>query len=382
MEEAVEVFLNKDDEINEFFSLSIKEKNKVIALGLLFRKKGLDKIQFWENSEFETKIKTLESEKNLQIAQLEHNLEAKSKQFAESTELIKENQKAIYKNEIDELTLKLKKSDQTLQQQIEKFNNLYTTLSEKHEEKIKENREYFRSETQALRENFNQQQQKKEAKIIELEAKIEKEREKASSLLNINENSALKGKLGERQMINQLNLLFPTSEVSDVHKEGHRGDFILKEGSFIMMVENKAHNKGTNVQKIDIDKLYKDCDDERNNDVQCAIMTALHNGICNREDWEFEVRNGKPILFLHHVSKDWTKLPLAVKFLKLVVEQNNLDLSNKEIQTRFKNVASIIKRNFTKQKKILDKYCSEQKSCISQLQEMMVELFELVKMKY
>lgn len=382
MEEAVEVFLNKDDEINEFFSLSTKEKNKVIALGLLFRKKGFDKIQFWENSEFESKIKTLESEKNLQIAQLEHNLEAKSKQFAESTELIKENQKAIYKNEIDELTLKLKKSDQTLQQQIEKFNNLYTTLSEKHEEKIKENREYFRGETQVLRENFNEQQQKKEAKIVELEAKIEKEREKAASLLNINENSALKGKLGERQMINQLNLLFPTSEINDVHKEGHRGDFILKEGSFIMMVENKAHNKGTNVQKVDIDKLYKDCDDERNNDVQCAIMTALHNGICNREDWDFEVRNGKPILFLHHVSKDWTKLPLAVKFLKLVVEQNNLDLSNKEIQTRFKNVASIIKRNFTKQKKILDKYCSEQKSCISQLQEMMVELFELVKMKY
>ena len=149
-----------------------------------------------------------------------------------------------------------------------------------------------------------------------------------------------------------------------------------------MMVENKAHNKGTNVQKVDIDKLYKDCDDERNNDVQCAIMTALHNGICNREDWDFEVRNGKPILFLHHVSKDWNKLPLAVKFLKLVVEQNKLDLSNKEIQTRFKNVASIIKRNFTKQKKILDKYCSEQKLCINQLQEMMVELFELVKMKY
>ena len=148
------------------------------------------------------------------------------------------------------------------------------------------------------------------------------------------------------------------------------------------MVENKAHNKGTNVQKVDIDKLYKDCDDERNNDIQCAIMTAMHNGICSREDWDFEVRNGKPILFLHYVSKDWNKLPLAVKFLKLVVEQKDLDLTNKEIQSRFKNVASIIKRNFTKQRKILDKYCSEQKTCISQLQSMIVELFDLVKMKY
>ena len=255
-------------------------------------------------------------------------------------------------------------------------------LSDKYETRLNQQQGLMIKEQQTLREGIKDLQRRKDESIAKLEDKLDIERERGSQLMKINENSALKGKLGEQQMENKLNLLFPTSEIMDVHKEGHRGDFVLKDKSFVMMVENKAHNKGTNVQKVDIDKLYKDCDDERNNDIQCAIMTAMHNGICNREDWEFEVRNGKPILFLHCVSGDWDKLPLAVKFLKLVVEQKDLDLTNKEIQTRFKNVASIIKRNFTKQRKILDKYCSEQKICISQLQSMIVELFDLVKMKY
>ena len=99
--------------------------------------------------------------------------------------------------------------------------------------------------------------------------------------MNINENSSLKGKEGEIKLEGQLNMLFPTAEISDVHKEGHRGDFIFREKDFVMMVENKSHNK-SNVQK-DIEKLYNDCKDERNNDIH-ALMTALYTGICNRED--------------------------------------------------------------------------------------------------
>ena len=380
--EEVEVLLNKDNEIKEFFSLSKKERNQVISLGLVFRKHGSNKVQFWENSEWEEKLLSLERVKNSQIAELKQSLSSQSKEFALSTEIIKESQKAIYKNEIDTLILKVKEVGSELLSKTERYNSLHTMLSDKYETRLNQQQGLMIKEQQTLREGIKDLQRRKDESIAKLEDKLDRERERGSQLMKINENSALKGKLGEQQMENKLNLLFPTSEIMDVHKEGHRGDFVLKDKSFVMMVENKAHNKGTNVQKVDIDKLYKDCDDERNNDIQCAIMTAMHNGICNRNDWDFEVRNGKPILFLHCVSNDWDKLPLAVKFLKLVVEQKDLDLTNKEIQTRFKNVASIIKRNFNKQRKILDKYCSEQKICISQLQSMIVELFDLVKMKY
>ena len=382
MEDVVEVFLNQDDEISEFFSLSTKEKNKVVALGLLFRKHGLNKVQFWENSEWEEKILSLERDKNAEISELKQSLLSQTKEFTQSTEIIKESQKTIYKNEIDSLKMKLKEAETESSSKTEMYNSLHTTLSDKYESRFKDQQALMISEQQTLRDNIKELQVRKDERIAKLEEKLDVERERAAQLSKINENSALKGKLGEQQMENKLNLLFPTSEIIDVHKEGHRGDFVLKDKSFVMMVENKAHNKGTNVQKVDIDKLYKDCDDERNNDIQCAIMTAMHNGICSREDWEFEVRNGKPILFLHYVNKDWNKLPLAVKFLKLVVEQKDLDLTNKEIQSRFKNVASIIKRSFTKQRKILDKYCSEQKACIGQLEALIVELFGLVKMKY
>ena len=42
------------------------------------------------------------------------------------------------------------------------------------------------------------------------------QRNKSEQMMRLNENSALKGKLGEQIMENQLNLLFPSSEVLDV----------------------------------------------------------------------------------------------------------------------------------------------------------------------
>jgi len=389
----VEVLLIPTPECKDFFSLSMEEKTKVIALGLLFRRHGANKVQFWENSEWEGKISALELEKNNIIDSLKQSIISQSKEYALSVDFIKDSQRIIYKNEIDTLNVNVKTLESDLDARNKQYNDLYSSLSDKLELKFKGQQDLMREEQQSLKQNLRELEIKKDEKIRDLEIKkdekirvleekLEMQRNKSEQMMRLNENSALKGKLGEQIMENQLNLLFPSSEVLDVHKEGHRGDFVLKDGDFAMMVENKAHNKGANVQKVDIDKLYKDCDDERNNDIQCAIMTALHNGICNRDDWEFEVRNGKPILFLHHVSSDWNKLPLAVKFLKLIVQQKDLDLSNKEIQIRFKNVASIIKRNFTRQRKILDKYCSEQKVCISQFEDSIVDLFTLVNMKY
>ena len=73
---------------------------------------------------------------------------------------------------------------------------------------------------------------------------------------------------------------------------------------------------------------------------------------------------------------------MNVKFFKLILDQDGLDLSSKEIKDSFKNVASTLKRNFNRQKSILDKYHTEQLQLISTQQANVAQLFTVVKQKY
>ena len=46
------------------------------------------------------------------------------------------------------------------------------------------------------------------------------------------------------------------------------------------------------MNKAEIDKFYRDVENEINNDIQCAVLISLKSGICNKRDFDFEVRNG------------------------------------------------------------------------------------------
>lgn len=359
----IEFRIENDKNIVDFFSLPNNEKKKVIELGLLFMKEGGDRVRLWQNGEWQAKLSALEErlEKEKHICQ--EVIRNKDREFKNAIDTIKLAEKCVYEKEIEALREKVSCYETRSLQHTDRYNELHSQLSEK----------FYKREMEIEERTLKS--------VRGLEKKLELEAIKTARLMNINENSSLKGKEGEIKMESKLNMIFPTAEISDVHKEGHRGDFILRDGDFVMMVENKSHNK-SNVQKKDIEKLYSDCKDERNNDIQCAIMTALYTGISNREDWAFEVVNGKPVIFLHNVSSNWENIRLAVKFLKLVVSHKNMDLESVEVQGRFKNVAKIIKRNSKKQMKLLDKYCSEQKDCIALMEEHIIELFGLVSVKF
>jgi hypothetical protein len=147
------------------------------------------------------------------------------------------------------------------------------------------------------------------------------------------------------------------------------------------MIENKNYSK--NVQKSEVDKFYRDIDNTANNDIHCALMVSLTTGICCKDDFEFEMRNGKPIMFLHKVKENMNNVVLAMKFLQLVVRQSDsLNLKDAEVLSGFKNLASTIKRNFTRQKSRLEKFHAEQLDAITNLEANVVGLFGLVGSKY
>ena len=154
----------------------------------------------------------------------------------------------------------------------------------------------------------------------------------------------------------------------------------MRQGDFSMMLEIK--NYKTNVNKAEIDKFYRDIDSEQNNDIKCAILISLKSGVCNKKDFDFEIRNGKPIMFLHNISSNMINITVAFKFLNMVLHQKDIDLTNQEVVDCFRNLASTIKRSFTKQRKQIEKFSSEQINLIAEQETNIQKLFGILNQKF
>ena len=371
--EVVEVYVPNSNTIDDFFTLNNKDKLKVIQLGLAFYKQGNTKMQYWNNQDWEEKITNIKSqhteENNLlqsEVDNLNKYISQLKSDFNKQKSDLQESIQTDYDTRYSKQIFDLREQQESLRNQRdkwnEKYNSLYQELDDKYQVRLSEERQRSDNLVKSLRED------------------LDREKERYLQQLTISQNSTLKGQQGEEFTFKQLNLLFPSSEIQDTHCESGRGDFIVRKDDIVMMVENKNYSK--NVQKSEIDKFYRDLDRESNNDIQCAVLVSMNTGICGREDFEFEVRNNKPILFLHKLSSNFTNLELAFKFFKLILNQKDMDLNNKEVAGLFKNIATSIKRNFKKLKKQLDKFHSDQTDTLVQTEGHVLELYNAMKIKF
>lgn len=353
----------ENNNINDkFITLDNDVKNKIIELGYIFYNDGKQHINLWNNDEWNKKISLL----NQEI--LEYKLEKDaliSKFNGEKKELyneLNESFKIKYDNELNDLTQKKNELNQ-------KYIELHDSLTVKHQAELKEQAIYNDNKCSKLQDKIDDIHK-------EYVSKFDKEREKT---IIKTQNSAIKGQDGEEQLYKTLNLLFPTAEIEDTHNIPGRGDFILKEEKIVLFIETKKYGK--NVQKSEIDKFYRDIDSESNNDTNCGILISLNTGICNKKDFEFEVRNKKPILFIHKLNENINNLKLALQLFKLILTQTTIDLTCKETICSLKNISSTIKRNFSKQKNKLDKFHNEQIELLVQQQNSVAEIFNILHVK-
>ena len=210
------------------------------------------------------------------------------------------------------------------------------------------------------------------------EVMLSNERAKYEGTFVHTQNSTILGQDGENFTYCELNKSFPSAEIEDCRKQSGRGDFIMTDGDFVMMVECKNYKK--NVLKPEVEKFYRDVDS--NNDIKCAVLVSLKSGICAKSDFHFEVRGGKPILFLHKISQNIHNLLLAVRFFKLIMSSESLDLNCQETLAKIKNIAPTVKRAFRSQKKMLDKFKKNMDENILNLEQHIIQLFELITVKY
>ena len=323
------LYPENDKRLLKFKSLSKEEQLNSIYLGshlleiaqdkFIKLKKGENKIEkeklieFYEEEREELSLALKRIKNKLQETEMRHSNEKRNLR-----ESIFNDAKHEYETRYVDVIESL---EDELRNVKNKFEKLSTTRMDKqteyYEEKINREKEYQRN-----MENMRK----------EYESKLDEYRKKVEIVNEFKENSAKKGQEGENWLYNELIRQFPKATIVDCHTIKHRGDFTL-EDDVKGMIESKNYKK--NVPKKEIVKFKKDI--ESNEDFKYGILLSLKSGVTNREDFCLEFCSGKPMIFLHFIRDNPSKIKLAHKICKLILKNMEcFDTKNEEKKTLIK----------------------------------------------
>ena len=359
----------------KFIKLTPSDKLKAVALGVKFLISGNQQIQSWDNSQWESKLKQIQEEKQELIIALEEKLhleylkrenlvKTQKEEINSIVEGVRNRTESKYLSEIASLNDKMERLQNKIHLQETEKTKLYKTINDEFYTKILSKEALWEAKNERIRKEY--------------EEKLETERERTAACILTTKHSTIKGQAGEEFTHHELNRRFPTAEIEDTHKQPGRGDFIMKENDFIMLIETKNYKK--NVTKPEIEKFYRDM--ETNNDIQCGLFLSLKSGICNREDLHLEVINGKPIIFVHNCLKNMENIDFSVRIFKLILNTDSIDLSNKEVYEKIKNTIPMVKRYWNKIRSKIQKFEKDMTQCISEQETMIRDIFKLLGFNY
>ena len=359
----------------EFLKLSKIDRQKVIELGLKFLRLGNHHLQSFNNEQWEKKIDTMKEEKDKIIIGLQEEIAQE-----------RENKTLLCKTHKEQNQLLVEETkhqvETRFQSELVEVNTQMKTLKERLYEKSRENEELYKSAYREFEEKLTVKERHWEERMDKMrtsyEEKLQRETNKTEATIVKMQNSTLKGQDGENFTYYELNKRFPKASIEDTRKQTGRGDFIFKENAFTMLIETKNYKK--NVTKPEIDKFYRDID--INHDIQCGILISLKSGICAREDFHLEIRDSKPILFLHNVMKNMKHIDLAIELFKLILKTECIDLNNREVLDKLKNNIPMIKRNWNKMRQKIKKFEREMMESVLSQETIVRTVFELLSMKY
>ena len=375
MTEYVDFHLKANSSTLNFLKLSDLDKVHAIELGMKFLNMGNQQIQGWNNEQWNAKLLTERERYETRIEQIKSELKGEKKkaltldqqhksEIQAISHQIKEQVEARYLSDIDALQSKLERYEKKLQDSNAENRSLFKQAYEEFEVKRTENEKRWEIKYDKLRKDY--------------ELKLSMEKKEKEQLITTTQNSTIIGQVGEDFTLQELNKRFPRAEIEDTHKQKGRGDFIFKEDSFCMLIETKNYSK--NVTKPEVDKFYRDID--INHDIHCGLFISIKSGICARDDFQLEVRSGKPIIFLHNISKNVHNLELAVTLFKLILKTDSIDLGCKEIIDKIKISIPIIKRNWNKMRQKVRKFERELLECVTDQETHIRNIFDLLSLKY
>ena len=374
-EVLIDFSLPNNPDTLKFLKLKQSDKIKAIALGIKFLTSGNHQLQSWDNTQWESRLEQIKQEKQEIILALEEklNLEEVKRQKLVKTqkeelnsiiEGVRNRTESKYLSEIAGLNDKVERLQNQIHLQENEKTKLYKTINDEFYSKILSKEQLWEAKTERIRKEY--------------EEKLEKERERTAACILTTKHSTIKGQAGEEFTQHELNRRFPTAEIEDTHKQSGRGDFILRENDFTMLIETKNYKK--NVTKPEIEKFYRDM--TINHDIQCGLFLSLKSGICNRDDLHLEVIDGKPIIFVHNCLKNMENIDFAVRIFKLILNTDSIDLSNKEVYEKIKNTIPMVKRYWNKIRSKIQKFEKDMSQCVLEQETMIRDIFKLLGFNY
>ena len=150
--EVIEVYVPISNTIDDFFTLTAKDKLKVIQLGLEFYKQGNTKMQYWNNKDWEDKISSINTQhinkQNLlqsEIDNLNNYVTQIKNDFTKQKSDLRESIQSDYDTRYSKQIVDLREQQESLRDQRdkwnEKYNSLFKELDDKYQIRLSEERE-------------------------------------------------------------------------------------------------------------------------------------------------------------------------------------------------------------------------------------------------
>jgi len=373
--ELITFSLPANEIVLKFLQMKSPDQMKSIDLGMKFISIGTKQLQCWDNDEWKARLEKEKDRNDKLISSIGSDLQKEKdknrlleqnhrKKLVEVSSQIKEQTHLYFQNELSSLREQLERRDAKISQLNEENRSSFKEAYALFDKKAVQREASWELKVKTMRDDY--------------EARLQHEKQERMGLIARTQNSTIIGQDGENFTLCELNRRFPKAEIEDTHKQSGRGDFIFKEKDFTMLIETK--NYKNNVTKPEIQKFYRDID--VNHDIKCGILISLKSGICSRDDFHLEVRDKKPILFLHNISSNMENLSLAVILFKLILGTNSIDLSRKEIEEKLKNSIPIIKRNWNKMRQQIKKFEQDMIECVADQESHVRSIFELLGLIY
>jgi len=372
--EQLEVYIEPSEYNKRFKTLNDPYKNLVISLGLKMMDKGLKEVEMWKNNEWQEKINFIENSKKKESDRLNEIIDRKNQKISDFIEEQKENT-VIIKKQVEEQAKSIYESK--IKSMEDKLNDNLQTIENEKESRWKLQEDFHKQLSDKIDLIRKEEEEKRVSLRREYDTLLEKERDKYMEFSKRQENSTLLGQDGENFTYHNLNMLFPKSDVIDTHEQNQCGDFKLVYNNMPILLEVKNY-KG-NVLKKEIIKFQRDM--EYQSEMKGGVFISLKSGISARSDFQLEVYDGKPVIFLTYVKDNMEKIRLAVKFIETIVKEN-IDLKNEEIVGGLKKLIPMIKRKWNTLKGTLENFKNKMSRELLEQESNNIEIFKIIGMKY
>lgn len=124
------------------------------------------------------------------------------------------------------------------------------------------------------------------------------------------QNSSMKGKLGEKRMETILSDVFPTAEIQDTSGKTSCGDFIVsRRNRRNILIDTKDYKRVVPVEEID--KIIRDIEVNKCH----GVLVSQNSGIANKQDMEIGVHNQYIIVYIHNAGYEPSKILMAANVI-------------------------------------------------------------------